>query len=543
MFINFKTGGVNMINFLLVDDEHFTREGIIENILFEDFGAYHIEQAEDGSAALVKAQNYQPDILITDVRMPIMDGIQLAHKIRELYPECKIIFMSGYSDKEYLKSAIKLKAIEYVEKPIDISELYDSIKKAVNECLDDRARKQSEESITHTLLSAIPILRKELTIELTKQHLVLEAIKEKIALSHLEGLHQSEFVTLLFKILPVDNTSPDLPIYTVNILQNIIETELSYHKLSAIYCFKNDEFLILHLYQQKNTGITMLSHKNIENFCSSLIQKFLDYVKLIIAVGKKAENINDIYFSYQSAVLSMEKGFFTGYGSIIFSNNGDDLCFNFDELLIDKFYHYLVEKQKNTSLSIIKSLSYDLKRYPGTLVSTTKDYFYKLALNVYSIAVEHRLDIWNVDNPRDFLWESIYQLNTLSELSTLLIDLVDKFFNSINQNNMNGTVWEITKYIEKNYSKVDLSIQELSEYTSLTVSYLCVLFKDETGKTINQYLTEFRVKKAKELLKERNYSLTEIATSVGYYDVNYFSKIFKKLTNMSPSKYKERHVL
>ena len=112
-----------MVKILIVDDESYTREGILETIPWEDLSITEVKEAFDGINALEILESYEPDIILTDVRMPRLNGIELSFKAREIYPNCSIIFMSGYSDKEYLKSAIHLKAISYVEKPIDLYEL------------------------------------------------------------------------------------------------------------------------------------------------------------------------------------------------------------------------------------------------------------------------------------------------------------------------------------------------------------------------------------------------------------------------------------
>ena len=104
---------------LIKDDEKLTREGIISSIDWTSLGVSEIYQADDGIHGLELAKNIQPDIVLSDVRMPRMDGIKMSCRLKELFPNISIIFMSGYSDKEYLKAAIKLKAISYVEQPID----------------------------------------------------------------------------------------------------------------------------------------------------------------------------------------------------------------------------------------------------------------------------------------------------------------------------------------------------------------------------------------------------------------------------------------
>lgn len=131
-----------MFKLLIVDDEDITREGIVERICWNEFGIDQIEQADDGVNALRKAAEFVPDIILTDVRMPRMDGIDLSIKLRELYPDCVIIFMSGYTDTVYLKSAIRLKAVNYLEKPINLQELNQAIKTAVEMCLEIKKKKK-----------------------------------------------------------------------------------------------------------------------------------------------------------------------------------------------------------------------------------------------------------------------------------------------------------------------------------------------------------------------------------------------------------------
>ncbi|MDQ0920513.1 response regulator [Paenibacillus sp. V4I5] len=126
------------MNLLLVDDEWFTREGILDNLPWRQLGIERVVQADDGVHALEAAERLRPDILLTDVRMPRMNGTDLAYRIRELYPDCHIIFMSGYTDKEYFKAAIRVSASGYVEKPINIDELRSEVEKAALRCGKNR---------------------------------------------------------------------------------------------------------------------------------------------------------------------------------------------------------------------------------------------------------------------------------------------------------------------------------------------------------------------------------------------------------------------
>lgn len=145
-----------MVKLLIADDESFTRQGILETIPWKALNISEVREAYDGQNALEIIKDFEPDILLTDVRMPRLNGIELSFKVRELYPNCSIIFMSGFSDKEYLKSAIHLKAISYVEKPIDLDELEISIRNAVTEAQKSKIiYKNIKDNIVLDLINSI----------------------------------------------------------------------------------------------------------------------------------------------------------------------------------------------------------------------------------------------------------------------------------------------------------------------------------------------------------------------------------------------------
>lgn len=130
---------------LMVEDEELTREGIRQTIPWESLGIQEIHMAEDGEEGLRKALELRPDIIMADVRMPRMDGITMAFEIRKEYKRCKFIFISGYCDKEYLKSAIQLSAVNYIEKPIEPAEVIDALKKSIMQLREEKRRLEMEE--------------------------------------------------------------------------------------------------------------------------------------------------------------------------------------------------------------------------------------------------------------------------------------------------------------------------------------------------------------------------------------------------------------
>ena len=130
---------------LIVDDEELTREGIRMSIPWENLGITEVYMAEDGEEGLKKALELLPDIILADVRMPRMDGITMAFEIRKSWKQCRFIFVSGYCDKEYLKSAIQLSAVNYIEKPVEPSEIVDALKKSILQLEEEKRRLAIEE--------------------------------------------------------------------------------------------------------------------------------------------------------------------------------------------------------------------------------------------------------------------------------------------------------------------------------------------------------------------------------------------------------------
>jgi len=133
-----------LLKILVVDDEKGTRDVISKLINWNELGIGWVGEAEDGADALQIAKDEKPDILLTDIKMPKMNGIQLVENLREALPNCKIIFLTGYSDKEYLKAAIRYKAVNYVEKPVDLNELTKVLKSAAKEALADKEHWQKQ---------------------------------------------------------------------------------------------------------------------------------------------------------------------------------------------------------------------------------------------------------------------------------------------------------------------------------------------------------------------------------------------------------------
>ncbi|WP_139903170.1 response regulator transcription factor [Clostridium thermarum] len=506
---------------LIADDEIFTREGIIEQIPWDSLSITEIQQAYDGLNALDIASVFEPDILLTDVRMPRMDGVELSFKLRELYPSCEIIFMSGYSDKEYLKSAIKLKAVSYVEKPIDIDELENALRNAVASKSKDIKTKEN--------------IKRHMSLELIHNHANTSMLKEFFDCQTLNQLMHSNFITVLVDIVNSDTLIKE------NILNNI-QNMVVKNGYNCMSCFKDDRILLLHLYWDMDKK-QLSKHHRLELLFNSLSNYLRDYSDFFLAVGRQVAGFDKIYESYESASENLNKSFYYDHNSIIYPSSFKSPLYKHDDKLFDELRQYLYQEDNQHTFLLIKRLTSEIKQCKDTPVNYIKEIYFFLFLQLVDFASERKLGLTDNDFNNKLSFEKFSEFRTIYETESYIIEKAETIFNYLSEKNMAGNpIVNIMKYIHDHYADIDLSLQSISENTYLTPNYICTIFKNNTGKTINKYILQYRISKAKEMLRDRKMKINDIAAKVGYSDGNYFTKTFKKETGLTPSEYRQKNL-
>lgn len=514
---------------LIVDDEKLTREGIISSINWTRLGIEEIYEADDGYHGLEAGKKHRPDIILSDVRMPRMNGIEMSKELQKLLPLSSFILMSGYSDKEYLKEAIKLKVINYVEKPIDAKEVEASVKNALEEqYINKKNRIKSDYHNKYTQsklgLQIIYPVAQEKEADIRNQFKDLD-YKVK---------PDTEFTTIIFTLKTAISGLTEQ--YMDELYQNIETTVKKFH-MEYILAIKNDEFIIVHLFTNKNT-----SDYAIKQISSSLSEYLSKTYLYFIAVGKTVTGIKNVYDSYNTAVLLLQSSFFYDYNSIIYQEKAEAQPKTFDNSLLTRFQEGLKQQHKEETLEVAKEIFEFYKNNQHVLPTIAKDLYYKLFTALIETADLYHLSGFFEEGSAGVL-EYISKDKNLMELNKMLTDKVHLLFSSMQENTTdNATIYAIKEFIRKNYQNEMLSVKDISEHVFLSSSYLCTMFKNETGKTLNQYITEYRIEKAKSMLKDSRYKIAEISSKVGYSDGNYFGKTFKKLVDLSPSEYRERYI-
>ena len=510
-----------MIKVLIADDERFTRQGILDMVDWDKLNVSEVKEAYDGINALEILKDFEPNILLTDVRMPRLNGIDLAFKARELYPNCMILFMSGYSDKEYLKSAIKLKAINYVEKPIEIEELEENLNNAILEFVKNTT---IHNSIEHTIANEIS--------SIDNSEAVKSIISSYFSKDFNDKLVDGQYVSVLIKIYKI---IPNKHLFIDKIREIIHDCGLE-----GFVSMQNEKDIVLQIFFSKN--IKSIHNSNVfQSFFATLDEYIKNYSHFYIFVGSIVANMQDMHKSYASASSLDTLSFFKDYNSVIyFEEVPHKTCATIDPNAYSAFKRNLNNEDKQAVLSDINNITSEFMLNCGTDINEIKNVYNKFLMHIFNFCHSRNINLNNSVN-ENTNFNAILQFNNIFEIKHYLLEIIKDVFSCLKEKDIyNEPALNIIKYINEHYNSYDLSLEDISKNTFLTPAYICVIFKDFTGKTVNKYITEYRIMQAKELLKDSNIKMNDIALKVGYRDGNYFAKIFKKETGYSPSEYRRK---
>lgn len=518
---------------LIADDELLTREGLSSSIDWKNLGIDQIFQADDGLRALHIAKLHEPDIILSDIRMPRMNGIELVERLTELLPDTSIIFMSGYSDKEYLKAAIKLKAIDYVEKPLNPEEVRATVVEAINRRQQVLRSRQNEDLLSMETESNLALL-------LTKPYRdhcgEIEALLRELSL---RLSPESGFVTYIVKL----RTEEPISVLIKGIRENLKGFLKNFH-MNSVYIRMHAVHHVFHVFGEGGVpSAAVLS--SIDFFFK---EQFRPFGLFVMSRGDTVNGIARAYHSYASAVVAIQNSFFFHAGTLLTSEDtGGGYTFAAEgpaglENDTGSFAEALEAKDQNRCQSFLDGLHQKYYKNYGMLPNQIKDAYYRLfnALNDCRQKWKLSADSAGTDSSESiieylencFTYEELH--HTLEERTRLMFQRLEL---SVPEDNV---IFLIKEYIAKHYGSDLLSIKEISDYVHLSASYVCTYFKNQTGQTLNQYLTEYRMEKAMRLLEDARNQIADISAKVGYSNGNYFSKSFKKFTGLTPSKYREK---
>lgn len=518
---------IKKMKLLIVDDESATRNGLRKYVAWDKLGINDIECAENGAAALQICKEFEPDIVLSDIRMPGMDGIGLCHELRKSYPNCQIVFLSGYSDKEYLKAAIDLQAIGYVEKPVDALEVEQMIRKALQVCYKNQERLLRENALGENL----ELLRYRLVKDLITTHPKEEW--DRIA-DDLRMVKMDTEENLLYRVIVIktEKKVSDPGKALMKLEKELEETGCRLHQLSA----GKDEYHSIMIFGSPSRLELSESSRLLQRLEYFAGQSTVEDSPVFIAAGTIVRSLPEIPSSYQTAVIALQALFFQGYRKLRIYQENPQQSLSFErEQLVNSFSQTLFQFDLETAARILQNAYETLRRCDSVMPTTIR--------SVYKDIINHMLQArrnWN-NSEKDMIWEQIDSIDTLRGLHDFTCELLQKLKNSANEKGELSLITrKVINRIRKDYMREDLTLGELAEEAYVTSTYLSNLFKKETGLTIGQYITKMRMEHACNMLEAPKCLLVQVAQECGYSDASYFTKIFKKTIGMTPSQYREK---
>ncbi|MCD8154995.1 MAG: response regulator [Clostridiales bacterium] len=515
---------------LIVDDEELTRNGLLSSIDWPSLGIQKVLQADDGIRGLEMARLHRPEIILCDVRMPRLDGITMLKQLEDTLPDCVPIFMSGYSDKEYLKAAIRLKAVSYIEKPLNPSEVREAVQDA-RAVYEQRLRTHRGDAI-HSRAAASSLAAR-LTVPFSSDNEEIYSLAAELSLAVEPPV---AFTAVILRL----NTYAEAPRPPFDEIQNAFLHFLEPRHLNSIYVEKRVEYLVYFIFGSRKPDRTDLA--SIGDFLGN---QFAPYGKYYLASGDTVTGISRAYESYASAVVLLQSGFFFPAGTFLTADLLREVpekpsLSPLPEAPETFLLNLLLEGNHSECISFLGVLSQYLDRNHTQMVNQVRDLYYRLFISVREARKQKQLSA-DKEESQGSIMEALDGAFTFQELHSLLKEKTEKYFSDLeNAVAENSTIYQIKDYISKNYMNVSLSVKDISSHVFLSTSYVCTFFKNETGQTLNQYLTEYRMEKAKQLLSDPRYKISDISARVGYADGSYFGKSFRKYSGLSPSDYREK---
>ncbi|MFC5467223.1 response regulator [Cohnella suwonensis] len=529
---------------LIVDDENRTRELLRNYVPWDAIGIDEVETARNGLHALELASERKPDIILCDIRMPKLNGIEFARQYRNIDPRCPVIFLSGFSDKEYLKSAIHLKAFTYIEKPVNLDEVREAVESAIAQRREEVKRREDERQLQAGFDRSLPFLRQEMVRKLVahpEAPNVVPALRSRDTfLLPLEGPYTVAVAALYWS--PAD--LPEEPAVTH---ERILESICRHPKLTSrmlLAGFDSRNHLVVVLPGDYRSSYRD-GRETIEEISSELRAIAGDKIELRLGIGEAAPSLSAIPAAYRLASHASAYQYYGNGAHPVFANAlGEHFAIepNWEEvrLMRDQLRRGEIAEARRT----VERWTVYARERMDLDISRLKDTYFQFLVAIMETAVQLGAAELSEDTERRYMWKEIDRIPSLDALERYVLEFMEAMTGPSGDDEGAGTgkMREIVRYVHAHFHEKGFTIREIADHVQFSETYLCAYFKKQNKQTLKEYITDTRMNRAKELLRDANVKLFEVAIRIGISDANYFTTFFKRNAGCTPSEYRERAV-
>lgn len=539
-----------MYKILLVDDESQVRKGLKAKIGWEEHGFEICGEAANGIEALESIALLKPDVVITDVRMPMMDGIELLRKCGEMNSSVRFIVLSGYEEFNYVKAAMKYGAIDYLLKPVIRKELLEQLNQIKQE-LDEEKRMLAHKNDLKRQLNRSIHFRKEQFWLQAVRGATRENINEWLEEANLLGITNVlqedahiRFVTVQIRDIreSMAGTSPD---NLLLLAAYFMTSELLHLWGEEAYVFRDPAALEL---LQLVFHCKWADDDSLEQWLTTEYQLQLEKmlrIRVQLGIGILVCGPGEWRKGYLSSRVNWMQQAPPDLYSTVHNNRKNQSMEWFDLLPI-------TEKQLTAAImeGDIESFQRALRPiFEADVPMSLQDLsmrMLRLLLYIDTMAMKSGCQLEEVQQVLSGLPESIWEYQSPDKAEQFFVSLARRLIQHIQQEPQTSgyeVVMQVVAYLENYYFEEDLTLTSMAQRFHLHLTYLSELFKKITGENYSDYLTDLRISKAKELLNDPLLKISDIAELVGFSNSNYFSQVFRKATGISPVEFRRQKTL
>lgn len=523
-----------MFNVLIADDDPFILDGLKYIIDWQLLGLEIVGTVSNGKAAAEFIQNHLVDVLLADIKMPEMDGIELIRWIRQNKYDIKCVILSGYDDYQYMKQAITLDIENYLIKSVNENELEETLKNIVEKL---ESRYVADNFSLNSIIKG-NVLNRWVTGKISN----LE-FQERSELLNID-IRKNTFAVSVLRVNLEGKSGPGR--YNIHDVDSFLQKGIHLHDTAAAPLFFQDldgDFVFI--FSDSQEGIDTARIRGYMLSVAAIISSKAG-LSYYIATGSPSDGYSTVSVSYKLAKMLLDYGIMHSGSHYLDMENAPEY-FEFLSKVsgaadVDRFRNILLGGSYETSLEFINDIYLKNDIHPSARQEHLINITLQLLFTLLDTAAYHNLDISLLVRPSEAIYEKISSFTNNRELYLWVKALITKYFGLLQDREASQSplIQRVISYVEANFYK-DISLKVLSFEFNVNTAYLGRVFKTEKGEAFSNYLNRVRVEKAKELLTGKNHTINEISGKVGYSNPNYFISVFKKYAGIYPSQYRNRN--
>lgn len=539
-----------MVRIFLVEDEILIRNGIKNSIEWEKEGYQFVGEASDGELALPMVLKEKPDILITDIRMPFMSGLELSSLVKKELPDIKIVILSGYDEFEYAKDAIHIGVARYLLKPVSSVKLLETLKEISYQILQEQNEKELKNEYLREMRENEELKKMKFFDGLVSGNMSLASAIEKGSKFNI-NLSAQVYNIILFKIQNPTNQGS----LSDSFIEAYEEIENTVASFPYVYSFQRGADGWAFLLVADELGEITTKEKQLVNALENVASRYPD-IGYFGGSGNPVFRLRELNNSFHNADFAFASRFTKEINQIVkysesnIAQNVENFdCTNFAEL--EQTHNVIGKFLNNGTLEEVGSFvnacfqEIPAKQFRSTLM---RQY---IIMNIYIsvmsfcekmlASIGRSIDEKNREKDDEAMKQAIFTAESVDDIKIYIKHLLEQALeirNTASGRRYSDIIKAAINQIEHTYMSDNISLNTVAANVGMSPSYFSSIFSHEMGRTFIEYLTEVRMEKAKELLACSSMKTSETGYAVGYKDPHYFSYIFKKMVGCSPKKYR-----